>query len=128
MQQASDIAFADRSKRGGNQSSAHTKLVNDCCLAISKVPGATAFRTNASAGGMVHLRGLPPGWPDITVLFDGGRVAFVECKTGGARLSATQRNFLVVAEARGAHVYECHFAWEAAECVEKELSKREWTK
>jgi len=106
MTPKSDITMPP--KRGGNQSTAHSVLVNACLLELSGIPGVTVFRTNSSAGGIVHQRGLPPGWPDITMLIGRGRVAFVECKTGKAKPSEEQLQFARKCTARGVPVLYVH--------------------
>lgn len=43
-------------------------------------------------GSMVHRSKRTEGEPDFTILADGGRVFFVECKAKGGKLSEAQRN------------------------------------
>ena len=118
--QKSDITMPD-TKKGGNQSSAHSALVNACCLAISRIPGATAFKTNSSTPAM--MRALPLGWSDITVLLDGARCTFIECKTGAAELSRTQVDFARCVYQRGVNVHVARCVDDAVAAVRKELAR-----
>ena len=120
--QKSDITMPDK-KKGGNQSAAHSALVNACLLAIGRIPGVIAFRTNSSAGGLMHQRGLPLGWPDITVLMAGGRVAFVECKTGAAKISQTQVDFAHAVHTVGVNVHVAHCADDAVLAIRGEFQR-----
>lgn len=48
--------------------------------------------------------GIPPGWPDLVAVLDGGRTVFVEVKTGEAKLSASQSEMADQMAKRG-HTY-----------------------
>ena len=120
--QKSDITMPGK-KKGGNQSASHSALVNACLLAIARIPGVIAFRTNSSAGGLVHQRGLPLGWPDITVLLDGARITFIECKTGQAKLARTQVNFALCVYQLSVNVHVAHCADDAASAIRGEFQR-----
>jgi hypothetical protein len=41
-----------------------------------------------------RFRGLPPGFADLMLIMQGGRVAFIECKVGKNKPSEEQERFI----------------------------------
>lgn len=58
-----------------------------------------------------------PGWPDFTILADGGRLFFVECKTRTGKLSPAQLGFHGWAERLGHRVHVVRSVGEFLEVV-----------
>lgn len=80
--------------RGGNQSTAHRKLVHDIREELGALPGIILYENvveRAEAHGHPIVTGLGEGTPDILALVRPGRVVGLECKTGGATLQKNQR-------------------------------------
>ena len=48
--------------------------------------------------------GIPVGWPDMVAVLDGGRVLFIEVKTGGGAMSREQTEMAAQMRKRG-HTY-----------------------
>lgn len=61
-------------------------------------------------GSMAHRAMRTPGEPDFTILADGGRVFFVECKTKTGKLSREQLGLKHWAENLGHTIHTCRSA------------------
>ncbi len=83
----------------------------------SKLAGTPVQR--ARAGKRFKDEGLYPGFPDLAVMFDGGRVGFIEVKAEGAYQQPTQKACQARMEALGHRYAVCRSIEDAAETLAK---------
>lgn len=78
-----------------NQGAAHTAFLGHLTIALQKaLPDARVFRMTSGVAREPHFRRLGiPGHPDLFVLVPGGRIIYVEAKTGAGRLSPLQASW-----------------------------------
>ena len=85
------------SKRGGDHSEEHTKLVNDVMVALGNEPDLAVWKFRP--GGELNMAGIPvfcapKGIADICgILAPFGTWIALECKTGDAQLNQWQREW-----------------------------------
>lgn len=90
------MCFAQKHVREGTplQENPHSRLVNDILVEASRLPKCRVWKCQV---GMAEMKGKQvrygnPGMPDIMGVIQGQAIG-IEVKTGGAKLSADQKNF-----------------------------------
>lgn len=92
-----------KSKRGGNRSAAHTKLVAAVVHLLS-LKGINHWKNNVAAMKIEDrfVRCGERGLPDVIAIGAGGRLVGLECKTGTGDLSPKQLEWQAKFEKSGA--------------------------
>lgn len=92
-----------KSKRGGNRSAAHTKLVA-AVVHLLKLKRINHWKNNVMAASIEtrFVRSGEAGLPDVIAIGTAGRLVGLECKTGTGKLSPKQLEWQAKFEASGA--------------------------
>lgn len=75
---------------------AHTALVNEIHASFNDVPWCTPLKINSSTPPSIYgipIKAAPEGFSDLLLVIDLGLIAFIEAKTGEARLRKSQELF-----------------------------------
>lgn len=109
-----------------DRSAAHSKLVNETLMALSRA-GILAWKNHTGAGrsfaGTVMRFGLKGSADILAVIPPAGRFAAIECKTGDGKQSAQQAKFEKAVLLRGGLYLVARSVADALDLVEREKSQ-----